>query len=812
MKIPISWLREYVDFPPPVEEVARRITVAGLEVKRVERTGEGWGRVYVGLVERVQRHPYADKLVLATVGYGPGELTVVTGAPNIVEGQKVALALEGAVLWDAYSETPRKQKLKSSKIRGVRSEGMVCSERELGLSEEHEGILVLDANAPVGAPLSEYLGESVLDLELTPNFAYANSVIGLAREVAVITGGALQRPRAFRLPEGAPSVHVEVEGTHLASRYLLQRLDNLHIKPASDYIQKRLRDSGMRPINNVVDVTNYVMLEYGQPLHGFDTSTVEGAVIVRAAYPGEMFETLDHQKRLMPLGTIMIADSEKAIGIGGIMGGLDSEVTDTTSSILLESATFNPAQIRRSSRAMGLRSEASSRFERNLDPELAAEALARAVELLKDEAGAEPVGGPYDWYPEEQVPTLIRLQTSEVQRLLGVDVSAEEVTRILRALDFEVVSEAEAVVVTPPSYRRDVTLPADLVEEVGRIHGYDSIPAVMLGGELPVQRTDEAALLERRAREWLAAAGAQEVINYDLTSMRALDPIRLLPVTEAGGPQLWRRQEDLVKVLNPLSSDREVLRPSLLPGLLVNLRENLRHQERVWLYELDRVFVSQGAQLPQEPKRLAMAIAGRRRPESPHLNEGQSSLFDLKGLVGGLLGSLNVRNGKLTASPVPGVVGVEIDGRCAGFVFEVLPEVLSKVDIDERVFATELDWDTILRSASRTRKFVPYSRFPAVRQDIAVAVAEETTAESVEQVIQRYGGKYLRDYHPVEIYRGAPLEAGTKSLLYRLSFQADDRTLVEDEASKFRQSIERALQQQLAGRVRGSDSRSSGGQ
>ncbi len=810
MKVPVSWLREYVDFSQSVDEVARLITVAGLEVKKVERTGEEWEHVYVGRVERVERHPDADKLVLATVTYGPSELTVVTGAPNIAQGQNVALALEGATLWDAYSEVPRRRKLKGSRIRGVRSEGMVCSERELGLSPEHEGILVLPEDAPVGSPLAEYLGEYVLDLDLTPNFAYATSVVGLAREVAVVVGSAVKPLELPALPACPAGAQVQVEGAHLASRYLLQRLDGLHIKPASDYIQQRLRASGMRPINNIVDVTNYVMLEYGQPLHAFDAATVEGDVIVRAAHPSEEFETLDHQKRTMPSGTIMIADTQRAIGIGGIMGGLDSEVSDQTTSILLESATFNPVQIRRSARAMGLRSEASSRFERGLDPELAAQALARAVELLQAEGGAEPAGGPYDWYPDRQAPEPIRLPLSEVGRLLGVEVPADETARILSALGFEVAREDDAIVATSPSYRRALTLPADLVEEVGRIYGYDSLTAVLPEGELPVQCSDEPALLERQAREWLAAAGVQEVINYDLTSTRSLEAVRSLPGHDAGGPSLWHPESELVRVLNPLSSDREYLRPSLLPGLLQNVRDNLRHQQRVWLYELDRVFVSQGEALPVEPKRLAVVLAGRRRAESPLLDEGETSIFDLKGVVQGLLHTLNVRKYALTAAAAPGALAVEVAGRCAGFVFEIPSSVLLALDIDQPLVATELSWDVLLQGASRVRTFTPYSRFPSVRQDIAVIVSETTPAASVEQVIARYGGKHLRSWRLAEVYRGAPLDDGAKSLLYRLEFQADDRTLVEAEANKYRRAIERGVQEQLGGRIRGSESGSPG--
>lgn len=804
MRVPVSWLREYIELDQPVTQLAHLLTIAGLEVTGIEDTGSGWDRVFVGMVERIERVPEADRLVLATVNYGADSLTVVTGAPNIAEGQKVALALEGAVLVDAYADTPRKRKLKATKIKGIRSEGMVCSERELGLSSEHEGILVLDGDATVGAPLATALGDHILTFDLPNNLAYANSVVGLAREIAAITGVVCRERSVPVLAATGAATMATVEGKHLAARYLLQRLDNLVIRPSSPYIQQRLQASGVRSINNVVDVTNYVMLEYGQPLHGFDRDTFEGDVVVRASHTGEVFETLDHQRRPMPPGTVMIADAARAIGIGGIMGGLNSEVTEATTSILLESATFDPIRIRRSARAMGLRTEASARFERGMDPELAPVALARAVELLVQEADAVPVGAPYDWYPEPIRQRAIELPYAEVKRLLGVEVAPDEMECILRSLEFDVVSQPDRLLVTPPSYRQDVTLAADLVEEIGRIHGYDEIPATLPSGALPVQRSDEAALLERRAREWLVAAGLREVINYDLTSVAALEPFRALPA--GAGPAFWQPVNQLIKVRNPLTTEREYLRPSLLPGVLQNLRDNLRHQEAVWLFELDRVFVRQGDGLPLEPRRLAVALAGLRRPSSPHLADGETNLYDLKGVVDGLLAALRVHTYALVAdNERPASLGVEIGGRCAGFASALDAELLARLDIDRPVVAAELDWEIILGAATRATTFAAYSRYPAVRQDVAILTQDSVPAAAVEQVIVRYGGRNLRGWRLREVYRGAPLPEGMKSLLYGLEFQSDDRTLTEAEGTKGRRAIERGLREQLGAEIRGSD-------
>ena len=804
MRVPVSWLREYIELDQPVTQLAHLLTIAGLEVTAIEDTGSGWDRVFVGMVERIERVPEADRLVLATVNYGTDSLTVVTGAPNIAEGQKVALALDGAVLVDAYADTPRKRKLKATKIKGIRSEGMVCSERELGLSREHDGILVLDGDATVGEPLATALGDHILTFDLPNNLAYANSVVGLAREIAAITGIVRTERSVPALAAPGAATTATVEGKHLATRYLLQRLDSLVIRPSSPYIQQRLQASGVRAINNVVDVTNYVMLEYGQPLHGFDRDTIEGDVVVRASHTGEVFETLDHQRRPMPPGTVMIADATRAIGIGGIMGGLDSEVTEDTTSILLESATFDPIHIRRSARAMGLRTEASARFERGMDPELAPVALARAVELLVQEADAVPVGAPYDWYPDPIRQREIELPYAEVKRLLGVEVAPDEIERIFRSLEFDVMSRPDRLLVTPPSYRQDVNLAADLVEEVGRIRGYDEIPATLPSGALPVQRSDEAALLERRAREWLVAAGLREVINYDLTSVAALEPFRALPA--GAGPALWQPVDQLVKVRNPLTTEREYLRPSLLPGVLQNLRDNLRHQESVWLFELDRAFVRQGDELPLEPKRLALALAGLRRPSSPHLADGETNLYDLKGVVEGLLAALRVRTYTLAPdNERPASLGVEIGGQYAGFASALDADLLARLDIDRPVVAAEFDWELILGAATRATTFAAYSRYPAVRQDVAILTKDSVPAAAVEQVIARYGGRNLRVWRLREVYRGAPLPEGMKSLLYGLEFQSEDRTLTEAEGTKGRRAIERGLREQLGAEIRGSD-------
>ena len=807
MRVPVSWLREYVEFSCSIEELAHTLTIAGLEVENIEHIGQEWENIYVGLVLQVEKHPNADRLQVAHIDYGHGQVSIVTGAPNIAPGQKVALALAGATLVDPYSDQHKTFKLKPSKIRGILSEAMACSEKELGLGEDHTGILVLDPKSPVGAKLQDVLGDYILDIALTPNFSYANSIVGIAREVAALTGTKAKVPVPNVELSGDVGVDAWVESEDLAARYMLQRLDNVTIGPSSAKIRRRLLLCGMRPVNNVVDITNYVMLELGQPLHPFDADKVRGKVAVRSSYPEEQLETIDHQLRTAPPDTIMIADDEKPIAFAGIMGGLNTEVTDDTRNILLESATFNAPRIRRAARLLGLRSEASSRFEKGMDPELAGLALARAVELLQQECGAQPKGAPFDWYPNPKKRAYIDFPVYEVKRLLGIDIPKDQVERILTSLEFEVQEEGDLLKVLPPSYRSDVSIPADIVEEVGRIWGYEALPSQLPGGTIPFNLTDRFFWVEKKAREWLAAAGLQEVINYDLISARLISKMASL-YHEGMHPPVWRPLDEVIKVINPTSPEREYLRPSLIPGLLQNVSDNLRFVDKVWIYELDRVFVKTNGERPQEPKRLAIAMAGTRWPISPHLPQAKTTIFDLKGTIQAFLHYLGIEVEMLPSQlglDAVNVLQVSVGGNVLGNIFQVDPTLLRDLDIDEDVFVAELDWDQIKQHARLERNYVHVSRYPIVRQDLAVLVSASIPAGNVTRVIWEQGRPLLVQCELAEVYQGDQIPEGTKSLLYKLAFQAEDRTLTEEEATKVRQKIENALRSEVDAKIRGVD-------
>ncbi len=610
VKIPLSWLKDYVDITLPVDQLAERLTLAGLEVEAIARVGEMWDRdkLFVGQILQVTQHPDADRLVLARVEYGAKEpLTVVTGAPNLYpyagqdlgggRGPKVAFAVVGARLIDGHSAERKVATLKAGKIRGIVSQGMVCSEKELDLSDEHEGILILPPDAPVGTPLIDYLGDAILTFDIKGAFGHLQCVAGIARETAALTGETFRRDvltildrKPVAMAPDADFTGIVIRDPDLCLRYSAALIEGVKIGPSPYWMQQRLLRAGMRPISNVVDITNYVMLELGQPLHAFDYDLLREraggrpTIIMRRAHPGEHLTTLDGVDRELDPDMLMITDTAGTIAVGGVMGGANTEVNDATTAVLLEAANFNFLSIRRTSQMLKLSSEAGNRFGKQVDPELTVVALARAGQLLEELAGGKvrPVYG--DIYPARPQPKTIELDPGYVNRLLGVDVPVEEMVRILRALEFSVLSASAPprLSVTVPSHRQDVSIAADLVEEIGRIYGYDRMPHTLLEDELPPQRRNVSLEGEEKVRDVLVGTGLTEIITYSIVDIT--DDARVRADKAAADPA------EYVKVLNPLSSDRAHLRRSLLPGVLNTARANLRFTDRVAVFEIGRVF------------------------------------------------------------------------------------------------------------------------------------------------------------------------------------------------------------------------------
>jgi phenylalanyl-tRNA synthetase beta chain len=831
MRVPLSWLREYVDINLPIPELAERLTLAGLEVVAIEIIGlEGaelaWDRdkVVVAELTEVKPHPNADRLVLGVVDYGGPELeTVVTGAPNLYPyvGQdglhlKVPFALEGARLYDGHADGAKIVSLKRGKIRGVPSRAMICSEKELGLGDDHTGIILLPDDAPApGTPLTDYLGDIVLDLDLTPNLARCFSMVGVAREVAALTGEKARLPDVSMLAEGMPvedQVEIAIEDPELCNRYSATIIRDVEITASPYWMQRRLTMAGMRPISNIVDITNYVMLELGQPLHAFDHDlllerAVESGydvprIIMRRAKPGECITTLDGIDHELTSDMLMITDTLGTIAVGGVMGGAETEIHEGTRNILLESANFDFISNRRTAQRLKIPSEATARFGRGVPASGTVDAAQRATELMRILGHGVIAKGVADSYPVVQPVITVELPISEVERILGIAIPRDELVRILEALEFVVVDEGEALAVTVPQYRLDVRIPADLCEEIARVYGYDRIPTTLLDDELPPQRTNVELELEERVRDILVGTGLQEVITYSLGNLETY--AKLLP----DGPK--PNADDYVRLANTLTAEREYMRRTLMSNLMETLRDNLRFTDRVAVFEVGRVYWPRaGETLPEEPRQLCIALTGPRTQPS-WLDKGPEAFdfFDLKGIVDALLEGLNLSDlgFALVDHPTfhPGrAATLSVAGVQVGVFGEVHPDACEAFDLGERrVCLAELNLEKLLATADRPVEVVPVSQYPAVYEDLALIVDQEIPAVQVRDMIAQTGRPMLRKVELFDVYRGEQVGAGKKSLAYALTYQADDRTLNARAVTRVRNKIVRRLERELGATLR----------
>jgi phenylalanyl-tRNA synthetase beta chain len=816
MKVPLRWLAEFVDTGLTPAELARRLTMAGLEAEKITVIGDAWDNIYVGRVEAVEPHPDADRLVLATVDAGDHRLRVVTGAPNIARDQMVALALAGARLIDGHAEGQVYKTLKPSAIRGVRSEGMVCSEKELGLTDEHEGIMVLDEDAPKGAPLAAWLGDTVIEFEITPNLVHAFSILGIAREAGALTDRPLSMPPTFNFDSAPPGPAdlVTVEAPDLCARYVAVVIDGVHVGPSPPWMQRRLLAAGVRPINATVDVTNYVMLEYGQPMHAFDADQLAGGrIVVRRARPGETLETLDHQQRQLDREMLVIADVERTVGVAGVIGGLNSEVTAETTRILLESANFNLKSVRRTARELKLRTDASARFERGLDPNLARVAAARATRLLLDVSPGATVTAVADIYPHPLQPRPLSVPFRELERLLGVRYEPSQVVDVLSRLGFSPEIEGEpdtaTVHVVVPTWRSDVTLAADIVEEVARIIGYETLPETLPYGQTAPVRRDPVYAFQRTVRSVLAGAGAWETVSY--VAIGEDDLHRLAPDAESSPGLHPVALPDLLRLRNPLHADKDILRPTLLPSLLTLAAENLKHERGVRLFETARAYLPSPDELPHEAILLGIVLAGERDSLSRFTSgpEGALDYFDLKGMIETLLSRLGVAGAEVQPvehAPLhPGrAAGLFHGGRRLGMLGELRPDRAEAFGIEApRVAVAEIDLDALRAIASPAPAGVTVPRFLPVEQDFAIVVSEETPSADVENALLAGAGPLASAVALFDIYRGPQIGDGRKSLAYRVTFTAPDRALTDAELGKVRDRIARSLRQRVGGELRG---------
>ncbi|HET9660584.1 MAG TPA: phenylalanine--tRNA ligase subunit beta [Thermomicrobiales bacterium] len=809
MRVPLKWLDEFVQPGVDASELARRLTLAGLEVEKIDIVGDGWDKVFTAHVNNVERHPDADRLVLADVEAGEHRLTVVTGAPNIAAGQKVVLALAGARLIDGHSDSGEYKTLKPGKIRGITSEGMVCSEKELGMSDEHEGILVLPHDAPVGLPLQQYLGDTVLEFEITPNLAHDFSVLGIAREVGALYHKPLSEPARIDLA-GIPAASEElvtIEAPELCARYVAAVINGITIGPSPEWMARRLQQAGVRSINNVVDVTNYVMLEYGQPLHAFDYDRLQGnRIVVRRAEDGEMLETLDHVERTLDSGMLVIADAVRSIALAGVMGGTDTEVSDHTTTVLLEGANFDMKSVRRTSRLLKLRSDASARFERGVDPNLAGTGIARALELFQEVCQGAEIVAVSDVYPAPAQPRSLTMPFDRIEWLIGKAFPKSEVERVLTDLDFQPVISGNQLTVTIPTYRQDVSIPEDIVEEVGRVLGYDQVPATLpVGQTVPVVR-DPNYQLQTRLRQVLTASGLSEAVTYITASGTMLSSF----ATEDNlvGVLTPRPLDSLLKLVNPLNAERPYLRNTLLPALLESVAANLRHQRRVGLFELARVYLPNGRnELPIEVQTLGIVLAGQRDELDRFASNESIDFYDLKGIVDAALHQVGVTGVTYEPTEAPGLhpgraARILAGDRVIGIIGELHPETAATFGIEAiRVAAGEIDAEALVELSQPQKQAISAPRFLPVEQDLAVVVAESSPAADVEAALRNGAGPLLTGIVLFDEFRGPQIGEENKSLAYRLTFTSPGRALTDDDLIKVRGKIERTLKQ-VGGRLR----------
>jgi len=807
MKVTLNWLKQYVDFDWSPEELRERLTMLGLEVESMQKLGGEFEGVVVAQVITRDKHPNADKLSLCRVNDGKGERQIVCGAQNFKAGDKVPLILPGASLPLKPGEK-EPFTIKVGKIRGVESHGMMCSPKELGLADDAEGLLILPADARVGQPFAEHLGRSagdvVYDLEITPNRPDWNSVIGIAREISALTGNPLRLPET-KLREGseptAKWVQVRLEDPELCGRYAARVVRGVKVGPSPDWLRQTLEKVGVRSISNVVDVTNYVMLEIGQPLHAFDYHLLgKGAsgtptIVVRRAADRETFTTLDGQQRGLTTDNLLIADETKAIALAGVMGGQNTEINDKTVDVLIESAWFKPQNIRATSKRLELRTESSYRFERGADIGICDWASRRAAQLILETAGGELLAGVVDAYPAPPAPKEITLRHAKTTELLGVEIPGVESARHLRSLGLEVTAESSSTcTVRVPTFRVDLKQEVDLIEEIARLHGVDKIPATPPRGAIGSHVFDTVHDVYAEARRLLTGLGLSEAQGQTLISSESAKLVT----------------KDLVALQNPLSSDMNVLRPSLIPGLLDTLRHNLsRKNNEVAMFEIGRVFRSENG-VTREQRNVAIALTGLRQQGfwTGEDRDATCDVFDLKGAVEEFLEQFGLRavtyaRRNEAVSPYIESAVVQLGGKLTlGEMGQLSPLLAKKYDLRDRVLLAELNLDLLLARRNTGKSFKSLPAFPSVRRDVAMIVPESTTHEAVLNAVRKLKPANLERMDLFDVFHGKNIPAGQKSMAYAFTYRHAERTLTDAEVNAAHERIVEQFRKELQATIR----------
>ncbi len=780
-----------MDIDASPEEVAERLTMAGLEVEGVEDRYPHLKGVIAVRITNVEKHPKADRLYVCTCHDGEREYHIVCGAPNTAEGIVVPLVLPGTVL-------PNGNEIGEAVIRGEKSQGMLTSQKELELGDDASGLWVLPADTPLGIPLDKALGieDTILEVSITPNRGDCLSIIGIAREVSALYRVPLKYPEISLIENGPPVeevARVDIEDVEKCPRYTARVIFDVTIGPSPEWLRDRLESAGIRSINNIVDVTNYVMLEMGQPLHAFDYDLLrEHRIVVRCAREGDKFTTLDGQERTLFSDTLLICDGAGPVAIGGIMGGENSEITDETKHVLIESAWFNPSSIRRTSKKLNLSTESSYRFERAVDPDGVITALNRAAQLMQETAGGRLARGAIDVYPRPYERPVLKLRLTRTNKYLGTNFSKEDIVDSLKRLEMDVrVLDEDSLQVVPPSFRQDITREVDLTEEIARILGYENIPTAHPVTVILSPEPNIHLRLREELKDLLKGTGFREIVTYSFISLSSLKKLGLSETDVRLDP---------IGLLNPLSEEQAVMRTTLVPGLLNTIRYNLdRDNENIRIFELSKVFIpKKDNALPDEKFSLVVGLVGKRYPGELY-DQGEFDYTDIKGIAEVVLDFFRVSSVKFSSSGVePFMDPVEsasivVEGRTAGILGKLNPLVAERFDIEEPVWLLELDFDTLFELRGPDLKFAPLPKFPFVARDLAIVVNEDFPVQDVVDYLRSLDNPLLEHVEIFDIFRSDQLGKGKKSVGYRLIYRDRSRSLTDEEVNKIHDEMARKI-------------------
>lgn len=793
MKVSLSWLQEYVPIEMEIHQLADALTMVGLEVASISDRYDYLNSVVVGKLNQIDLHPSVDRLKICNVDIGNKTVSIVCGAPNLKKNMSVPVALPGTLFPDGLH-------LEKTVVRGITSEGMICSEKELCLGTDQSGVLALNPKLPVGDRIGNALALSdmVFDIDLTPNRSDCLSILGIAREIAAIQKTKLAYP-TIHLPGTENHIFnyasVDIEAPEHCPRYAARLLFDVAVAPSPFWLQDRLISVGLRPINNIVDVTNFVLMETGQPLHAFDLDRLaEKRIVVRLAKKGEIFTTLDQKSRTLSSDTLMICDGEKAVAIGGVMGGLNSEIETDTTRVLIESAYFSPLSIRRTSKKLNLATEASYRFERGVDPEGTIKALDRAAQLMAQVSDGKLIGGIIDEYPKKIHKNRIILSTKKTNRLLGTDLNRDEINDFLKSIEFSVDPvNKDILAVVPPDFRVDIKRPEDAMEEIARLAGYNNIPTTF-----PLMPTDERQrnrrlYLRNRIKRLMIGFGFSEVINYSFNDATSCDRLGI-------GQKDPRRR--MVNILNPLNEDQAAMRTSLIPGLLRTVRSNISQQiKNLKLFEVGKIFISSGQEnLPDEKEMIAILWTGARSDPAWHSKETLCDFFDIKGVIEGLFKGLNFEDALFTNMPENNCDYTQPDetaqilynndnNELIGLVGMAEPSILQNFGLKQTVYIAEINIDSLFPRLPVTKQSKPIPKYPAVYRDFTIIIDKEIVSGKIMACVKDAKEELVESTFLFDVFEGGPIPEGKKSISFRITYRSTSRTLADEEVNQVHQKI-----------------------